>query len=197
MTRSGEDRADARTGSAPMDDPDVAEAVARVQPDARRPPPESKAPSESETTISELMMPNQVNNLGHVFGGVLLSIVDRAAAVTAMRHAGRACVTASIDRVDFREPIYSGELVTCSARVNYVGRTSMEIGVKVVAENLLTGVRRHTNTCYLTFVAIDREHRPARVPRLELADDEARRRFEEGELRRRTRLKLLERLGQS
>jgi uncharacterized protein (TIGR00369 family) len=156
-----------------------------------------KPPSVSETTISELMMPNQVNNLGHVFGGVLLSLVDRTAAVAAMRHAGRATVTASIDRVDFREPIYAGELVTCHARVNYVGRTSMEVGVKVVAENLLTGVRRHTNTCYLTFVAIDSEHRPARVPRLELVDDDARRRFEEGELRRKTRLTLLERLGQT
>ena len=177
--------------------PDVANAVARAQPDARRPPPASKPPSQSETTISELMLPNQVNNLGHVFGGVLLSLVDRTAAVSAMRHAGRACVTASIDRVDFREPIYSGELVTCHARVNYVGRTSMEVGVKVVAENLLTGVRRHTNTCYLTFVAIDRDHHPAPVPRLELVDEDAGRRFKEGELRRETRLSLMERLGQT
>jgi uncharacterized protein (TIGR00369 family) len=156
-----------------------------------------KPPAVSETTISELMMPNQVNNLGHVFGGVLLSLVDRVAAVAAMRHAGRPTVTASIDRVDFREPIYAGELVTCSARVNYVGRTSMEVGVKVVAENLLTGVRRHTNTCYLTFVAIDGDHRPAEVPRLKLVDEEAKRRFQEGELRRNVRLKLLERLGQT
>jgi len=108
----------------------------------------------------------------------------------------RACA-ASIDRVDFREPIYAGELVTCRARVNYVGRTSMEIGVKVDAENLLTGVRRHTNTCYLTFVAIDAEHRPAEVPRLDLADHDAKRRFHEGELRRKTRLKLLETLGEA
>ncbi|MEN8376786.1 MAG: acyl-CoA thioesterase [Gemmatimonadota bacterium] len=143
------------------------------------------------------MMPNQVNNLGHVFGGVVLSMVDRTAAVSAMRHAGSPCVTASIDRVDFRQPIYAGELVTCHARVNYVGRTSMEVGVKVVAENLLTEVRRHTNTCYLTFVAIDENHRPTRVPPLDLVDDDARRRFDEGQLRRRTRLKLLERLGQS
>ena len=177
--------------------PDVRARVARAQPDASRPPPASKTPAESETTISELMMPNQVNNLGHVFGGVLLSLVDRTAAVSAMRHAGRACVTASIDRVDFHEPIYAGELVTCRARVNYVGRTSMEIGVKVDAENLLTGVRRHTNTCYLTFVAIDAEHRPAEVPRLDLADHDAKRRFHEGELRRKTRLKLLETLGEA
>ena len=87
-------------------------------------------------------MPNQVNHLGHVFGGELLSMVDRAAAVCAMRHASGPCVTVSIDRVDFVEPIYTGELVTCKARVNFVGRTSMEIGVRVVAENLITGEKR-------------------------------------------------------
>ena len=80
------------------------------------------------------------------------------------RHAGRAAVTVSIDRVEFNEPIFAGELVTCRARVNYVGRTSMEIGVEVYAENLLRGTKRHTNTCLLTFVAIDEKHRPAPVP---------------------------------
>lgn len=154
----------------------------------------AKPPRESESEISELMMPNQVNNLGHVFGGVVLSMIDRVAAVAAMRHAGRPVVTASIDRVDFREPIYSGELVTCRARVNFVGRTSMEIGVYVEAENLLSGKSRHTNTCYLTFVAIDENDRPVPVPRLELETDEDRRRFREGEHRRKTRLTLVDRL---
>lgn len=135
-------------------------------------------------------MPHQVNNLGHVFGGELLSMVDRAAAVAAMRHAGRPCVTVSIDRVDFREPIFAGELVTCRARVNYVGRTSMEVGVQVVAENLLTGVKRNTNTCYLTFVAIDEHHRPCPVPPLELAGPEDERRFREGKRRREYRQQL-------
>ncbi|MFQ5537148.1 MAG: acyl-CoA thioesterase [Gemmatimonadota bacterium] len=140
--------------------------------------------------MSELMMPHQVNNLGHVFGGVLLSMVDRAAAVAAMRHAGRPAVTVSIDRVDFKEPIFAGELVTCCARVNYVGRTSMEVGVRVEAENLLSGKKRHTNTCILTFVAIDEHHRPRPVPPLELETEEDRRRFREGQRRREVRREL-------
>ncbi len=141
----------------------------------------------SVSVVSELMMPHQVNNLGHVFGGELLSMVDRAAAVCAMRHAGKAAVTVSIDRVDFVEPIYTGELVTCTARVNFVGRTSMEIGVNVEAENLLSGGKRHTNTCLLTFVAIDENHRPCAVPPLDLSDDEDARRAREGKRRRQVR----------
>lgn len=166
-------------------------------PTAPTPPADAgaKPPRASESTISELMMPNQVNVLGHVFGGVLLSMVDKVAAVAAMRHAGRPAVTASIDRVDFREPIYAGELVTCSARVNFVGRTSMEVGVYVEAENLLTGAKRHTNTCYLTFVAIDEKNTPVAVPRLILETEEDRRRFHEGERRRATRLALIREFG--
>ena len=152
--------------------------------------PTPKSPSESESVVSEMMMPHQVNNLGHVFGGELLSMVDRAAAVAAMRHAGSAVVTVSIDRVDFRQPIYTGELVTCTARVNFVGRTSMEVGVRVEAENLITGERRHTNTCLLTFVAIDRDHRPCRVRPLELEDAEDERRHREGKRRREVREQL-------
>lgn len=155
-----------------------------------------RACSHSSAQVSELMMPQHVNNLGHVFGGVVLSMVDRAAAVAAMRHAGGACVTVSIDRVDFKEPIYAGELVTCRAQVNYVGRTSMEVGVTVLAENLLTGVERHTNTCFLTFVAIDEESRPTRVPRLDLQTDEERRRFREGKRRREVRQALAKELGE-
>jgi len=119
-------------------------------------------------------MPHHVNNHGHVFGGVILSMVDRAAGVAAMRHSGRPCVTVSIDRVDFKEPIFTGELVTCRARVNFVGRTSMEIGVRVEAEKLLSREKHHTNTCFLTFVAIDSEHRPVPVPPLELETEEDR-----------------------
>ncbi|MDH5760048.1 MAG: acyl-CoA thioesterase [Gemmatimonadota bacterium] len=136
------------------------------------------------------MMPHQANHLGHVFGGELLSMVDRAAAVAAMRHAGGSVVTVSIDRVDFKLPIYTDELVTCTARVNYVGRTSMEVGVEVVAENLRTGVKRHTNTCLLTFVAIDQDHRPSPVPQLELTTPDEERRFREGRRRREVRQQL-------
>lgn len=154
-----------------------------------------RTPSRSEAVVSEMMMPHQVNNLGHVFGGELLSMVDRAAAVSAMRHASKPVVTVSIDRVDFREPIYTGELVTCTARVNFVGRTSMEVGVRVEAENLLSGQRRHTNTCFLTFVAIDDSHRPCRVPPLDLSDPDDERRFREGKRRREVREALDRELG--
>ena len=153
-----------------------------------------KRPADSVAVFSELMMPNQVNNLGHVFGGELLSMVDRAAAVAAMRHAGSPVVTVSIDRVEFREPIYTGELVTCTARVNFVGRTSMEVGVRVEAENLLSGTKRHTNTCFLTFVAIDDAHRPCPVPPLDLSDPEDERRAREGRRRREVREQLDEEL---
>ena len=152
--------------------------------------PTPRRPADSATVITELMMPNQVNNLGNVSGGEVLSMVDRAAAVAAIRHAGRLCVTVSIDRVDFREPIRTGELVTCSARVNFVGTTSLEVGVRVDAENPVTRVKRHTNTCLLTFVAIDEAHCPTRVPPLDLTDPGDRRRYEEGQERRRRRLEL-------
>ncbi|HEX9581546.1 MAG TPA: acyl-CoA thioesterase [Gemmatimonadales bacterium] len=138
--------------------------------------------------MSELMMPHMANVLGHVFGGVLLSLVDRAAAVTAIRHARQPCVTVSVDRVDFLEPIHVGELVTAMASVNFVGRTSMEIGVRIEAENPVTGVRRHTNSCYLTFVAIDGTGRPVPVARLLPETEAEQRRFAAGERRRRRRL---------
>ena len=119
---------------------------------------------ESQHESSELMMPQDSNNLGHVFGGVIMAMMDKVAAVAAFRHARRTCVTASVDRIDFREPIHLGDLVVMKSSVNYVGRTSMEVGVRVEAEDLLTGVRRHTNSCYLTFVAIDRNGRPVELP---------------------------------
>lgn len=149
-----------------------------------------RSPAGSESLVSELMMPNQVNNHGHVFGGVVLSMVDRAAGVASMRHSGMPCVTVSFDRVDFKEPIFTGEVVTCKARVNFVGRTSMEVGVRVEAENLFTRNTRHTNSCYVTFVAIDASHRPVPVPSLKLETEEDRRRFREGQKRRETRIAL-------
>lgn len=150
----------------------------------------AKQPAESVAVISELMMPHQVNNAGNIFGGELLAMVDRVAAVCAMRHSGRPCLTIAIDRVDFREPIYAGELVTCTARVNFVGRTSMEIGVHVEAEDLLSGEKRHTNTCLLTFVAVGPDRRPVTVPPLDLSDGDDERRYNEGKFRRKLRLAL-------
>jgi|TARA_B110000438_G_C15744214_1_gene619946 acyl-CoA hydrolase len=155
----------------------------------------SISPEKSASQATQLMMPGDVNNLGHVFGGVILSLVDKTAAVTAMRHARGPCVTVSIDKVDFKEPIYSGELVTCSARINFVGTTSMEVGVKVVTEHPITGVTRHTNDCFLTFVAVGENSRPISVPGLELSTKEDRRRFEEGKRRRQLRRELAEELG--
>ena len=133
-------------------------------------------------------MPNMANNLGHVFGGVILSLVDRVAAVAAIRHARQPCVTVSVDRVDFHEPIHLGELVIAQASVNFVGRTSMEVGVRIEAENLLTGQRRHTNSCYVTFVAIDERGRPSPVPPLVLQSEEDRRRNAGAAARRRRRI---------
>jgi acyl-CoA hydrolase len=137
--------------------------------------------------ITELMMPMHVNNLGNVFGGVVLSMVDKAGALAAMRHARGPTVTVSFDRVEFRLPIYAGEMVTCKARVTYVGRSSMEIWVCVEAEHPMTGEVRHTNDCYLTFVAVDADGRPTPVRRLLLENDEDRRYFEQGKLRRQAR----------
>ncbi len=133
-------------------------------------------------------MPQHANNLGHVFGGVILSMLDRVAAVAAIRHARQNCVTVSVDRVDFREPIHLGDLVVMRASVNYVGRTSMEVGVRVEAENLMTGERRHTNSCYLTFVAIDQTHRPVRIPPVEPETEDEKRRYLAAQERRRRRL---------
>src|SRR5678816_2656103 len=126
----------------------------------------SRTVRESQHESSALMLPQDANNLGNVFGGVIMALVDKTAAVAAIRHARATCVTASIDRVDFREPIHLGDLVVLKASVNYVGRTSMEVGVRVEAEDMLTGNRRHTNSCYLTFVAVDRNGRPLEVPEL-------------------------------
>jgi len=143
---------------------------------------------ETQHETSEIMMPQHANNLGHVFGGVILSMMDRTAAVAAIRHTRGDCVTASVDRVDFREPIKLGDLVIMKASVNFVGRTSIEVGVRVEAENLVSGIRRHTNSCYLTFVAIDRNGRPVPVPPLLPETDEEIRRNNAAQERRRRRL---------
>lgn len=143
---------------------------------------------ESQHETSEIMMPGHANNLGHVFGGVVLAMMDKTAAVAAIRHSRSACVTASIDRVDFREPIHLGDLVVMKASVNYVGRTSMEVGVRVEAEDLQSGNRRHTNSCYLTFVAVDRSGRPVEVPALKPESPDETRRYEAALERRRRRL---------
>jgi acyl-CoA hydrolase len=148
----------------------------------------AKTVRESQHETSELMMPHHANNLGHVFGGVMLSMMDKTAAVAAFRHCRLNVVTASIDRVDFREPIHVGDLVVMKASVNFVGKTSMEVGVRVEAEELLTGRRRHTNSCYLTFVAVDRNGRPIDVPALITETPDEVRRSQAAQQRRQRRL---------
>ena len=147
-----------------------------------------KVVRDSQHESSELMMPHHANNLGHVFGGVMLSMMDRTAAVAAFRHCRLNVVTASIDRVDFREPIHVGDLVVMKASVNFVGRTSLEVGVRVEADELLSGRRRHTNSCYLTFVAVDRNGRPIEIPPLVPETPDELRRFHAAQQRRKVRL---------
>lgn len=145
--------------------------------------------SSSQATMSELMMPHHANNMGNVFGGVILSLIDRVAAVAATRHARRQCVTVSVDRVDFLQPIYMSELVTARASVNFAGHTSMEVGISIEAENLLTGERRHTNSCYVTYVAIGDDGKPAPVPQVIPETEDQKRRYRAAEERRARRLK--------
>jgi len=149
---------------------------------------EARTVRETQHETSQMMLPQHSNNLGLVFGGVILAMMDTASAVCAIRHARMICVTASVDRVDFREPIHLGDLVIMKCSVNYVGRTSMEVGVRVESEDLQTGLRRHTNSCYLTFVAIDRNGRPVEVPRLIPESEDEIRRYEAAKERRRRRL---------
>lgn len=135
-----------------------------------------KPVSASRVAISMLANPATRNLWGTVHGGWIMRQIDETAYVAAARHAGQPAVTASIERVDFRSPILAGDLVTIRAEVQWVGRTSMVIGVKVEAEDLMTGEVRHTNSCSLTFVAIDPEFRPVPVPGLirETPEEEAR-----------------------
>ena len=135
---------------------------------------ESRTPRQSEAVLADLMMPHQANGLRHasIFGGVIMSLVDRCAALSAIRHCGGQSTTLSIDRVLFKEPIRVNELVELRSRVVHVGRTSMSVLVEVYAENVAAGTRRHTNECWLTFVHLDDAGRPAPVPPLTLETPE-------------------------
>ncbi len=138
--------------------------------------------------MSEIMTPNSANFSGNVHGGHILKLLDNVAYACASRYAGKNTVTLSVDQVFFKEPIYVGELVTFSASVNYVGSTSMEIGIRVVAENLLTRLSRHTNSCYFTMVAIDSNGKPTKIPPLTIENEIQQRRFDEALVRKQYRL---------
>ena len=127
-----------------------------------------KAPVQHELYMSILMTPDMANFIGNVHGGDLLKMLDQVAYACASRYSGSHVVTLSVDQVMFREPIYVGELVTFAASVNYVGRTSMEVGIRVEAENVQQRTIRHTNSCYFTMVAIDDNGKPTPVPPLNI-----------------------------
>ncbi|MCF3641524.1 acyl-CoA thioesterase [Rhizobium sp. TRM95111] len=138
----------------------------------------------SKLEMVVLMTPDMANFSGKVHGGALLNLLDRVAFSCASRYSQRYAVTLSVDQVVFRQPIHVGELVTFRASVNNAGRTSMEIGIRVEAENIRTGERRHTNSCYFTMVAVDEEGRPAEVPPFTAKTPTAERRQRAAEVRR-------------
>ncbi|TRX73897.1 acyl-CoA thioesterase [Pseudomonas mangiferae] len=150
-------------------------------------------PGNAELTMTVLMTPDMANFSGHVHGGTLLKYLDEVAYACASRFAGHYVVTLSVDQVTFRQPIHVGELVTFLATVNYTGRTSMEIGIKVVTENIRERSVRHTNSCFFTMVALDENRQPVPVPPREPQTAEERRRFEQGRQRREIRQELEQR----
>lgn len=149
--------------------------------------PDSSPMSAARAELTQLVMPHMQNVLGDLFGGHLLAMVDQAAAVAAIRHARGPAVTASFDKVDFRERIPVGALVTCAAQVEFVGNSSMDVAVEVYAENVASGQRRHTHTARVVFVAIDEKGHPRRVPRLLPETPEELERYERARVYRETR----------
>ncbi|ALD92723.1 acyl-CoA thioesterase [Cupriavidus gilardii] len=140
-----------------------------------------------QLSMTVLMTPDMANFSGNVHGGTILKYLDMVAYACASRYAGRYVVTLSVDQVVFRQPIHVGELVTFLAAVNYTGRSSMEIGIKVITENIRSKLVRHTNSCYFTMVAVDDDGKPAEVPTLVPRDEVERQRFAAAQLRRQLR----------
>jgi acyl-CoA hydrolase len=150
-----------------------------------------KPVSASRSEMAEVVLPAQTNPLGKLLGGHVMHLVDIAAAMAAHRHSNSYVVTASVDYIDFRNSVNLGEIVMLQSQVNRVFHTSMEVGVEVYSENVLTGERKHTTTAYVTFVAIDEKtHRPKPVRPLILETPEEKQRYEEAAERRKTRLAL-------
>jgi acyl-CoA hydrolase len=149
-----------------------------------------------ELTMTVLMTPDMANFTGNVHGGTVLKLLDQAAYACASRYAGRYVVTLSVDQVMFREPIHVGELVTFLASVNYTGTTSMEVGIKVLTENIQTQSVRHANSCFFTMVAMDEHRKAVAVPPLQLVTDDQRRRDAAARLRRELRHEVVQRMKQ-
>jgi len=144
--------------------------------------------SESSIVVTQIMTPQDVNLAGNVHGGVIMRLIDSAAGAVAVRHARVSAVTASVDRLDFHHPVFVGDLVTLKASVNLVGRTSMEVGVRVESENLITGKIWHTASAYLTYVALDKDSRPMEVPPIIPETEAEIRRNRDAQARRELRL---------
>lgn len=151
-----------------------------------------KTPSDTVVEMNQLVLPQHTNAHGTAFGGTVMGWIDICAAMSAQRHARRAVVTASMDQIDFLAPIRLGQLVNLKSIVNFVGRTSMEVGVRVEAEDTLTGDRVHALSAYVTFVALDGSGKPVAVPRLSLETNIERLRWDEAKARRDRRLALAE-----
>ncbi len=149
---------------------------------------QAKKMSDTAMVMAMQMNPHDANPLGNVHGGVIMKHIDTAAGVVAVRHAGRPAVTASIDRLDFFYPVFVGDVLILKASLNLVGNTSMEVGVRVEAENPVTGQVRHTASAYLTFVALDDQGRPVAVPPVMAETPAQKLRQEQAKKRRRMRL---------
>jgi len=150
---------------------------------------EPKPVSDSQVEISQIMMPPDANPAGNVFGGVIMNIIDSCALIVASRHTHLNCVTASVDRLNFLSPVFIGNVVIAKGSINYVSRSSMEVGVSVDAECLVTGRKAHVASAYLTYVALDENDKPTKIPGLVLENDEQKKRFKEAEERRKNRIK--------
>ncbi|MCL1833420.1 MAG: acyl-CoA thioesterase [Leptospirales bacterium] len=146
---------------------------------------EGKKVKATSVTVIQQMTQQDANLAGNVHGGVILKLIDNTAGIVGIRHTGGNVVTASIDRVDFHSPVYVGNILRVSASINYVGSSSMEIGVRVEAEDLITGEVRHTGSAYLTFVALDEHYKAKKIDQIIIeTDDEKRRNFEAQERKR-------------
>jgi acyl-CoA hydrolase len=147
-----------------------------------------KRVKDSQITLNQLMLPEDANYMGNVHGGVIMKLVDNIAGLCAMRHAQHQVVTMAIDSMTFHSPVHIGDVLTLNASLNWTGRSSMEVGVRVVAENPLTGECTHTNSAFLVFVALDNTGQPVEVPPLIVETEEERRRWAEAEVRQQRRL---------
>jgi len=150
----------------------------------------AKPVSATRVEMVEVVLPNHANPLGNILGGRVMHLIDIAAAIAAHRHSNSIAATAAVDHLEFHNPVKVGELIVLKSSVNRVFRTSMEVGVKVFAENFLTGERRHTSSAYVTFVALNEKGRPKRVVPVIPETPEERRRYSEAALRREQRLAL-------